>query len=807
MKEKINIGRNALIVSILLIVIIIFVFIWGPKIINNLTKKEILIDQETELKSAAIKLFASNPEALPQKIGEKRQISLKTLRYYKYSDNIFDSNNKVCDENLSHVEVKKVTEGNYEYYPFLVCENYTTTSTWSDWSNWSEEKPITVGDNTKVEEMLRYNYVKNLTVYGDFSDWQDLVLKVNETKESKEEKGYEYQYQTIYSMQAIKWLWANNGGRNYALGYYESAPTGYPYKDSNLSKKQYYYTKDIFEYAGGGSGKYYVEGTQPSQFKTKGASKNEYKFTRKNGKNYATGGEKGYYTEADGKKLISQGYIKDESTKLVKYQYYKTNNKRINGQQATASGDGYWLLSDANALAEVKSGKYFIDKNSTNYTFWYSDNGVTTCNFGSATNGEIQVRYKKKSKTYCDCWKYGATSNYIWKDYKSFTSPQYNFVGSISAESQYIMDSSNRWKTQISNTNGTQSGYLYRAKTYYTKGSCTSTPFYDKDGSTYGSCTEAFGCTCVGQGYKYGDLLNTTTAAIDSLKSKITNKTFFSDSDITIDTFVKYKYIIKQYKKGTYVNRSLKGTCGSGQKEFFCSTVAGSDWQSCVAGISGTSDYSYERRNRVYNVYQKQYKYAGDGAYYSAKPSGSWTRGKSKTYYKYYKVGTENTDWVDKKPDGDGWTTTTSRTLYKYYNKSSTNSGWVDKQPSGNGWVLKNKKTLYKYYNESSKGETKEYYATAPIGYPIKIESSKKIVWSDWSTTIPNSNVEPNSYKQKLQVRRRIVSSQISAPILEEYVTQIELEKLLGKTLEEIKNDPSIDYVTKVLYKTQERDN
>ncbi|MFA5603059.1 MAG: type II secretion system protein, partial [Bacilli bacterium] len=191
------------------------------------SKLELMASQENTLKLIGKDYFLSNREALPKEIGEASSVSIKTLIKEGYTKEVKDYNKEICDSNASYVEAIKLEKGKYNYHTYLECKNYTTGDIWSEWSSWSDEEPIG-GKDMEIETATFYNYEEALDYWSDWSDWEEVsdngkIVPINEIIDT--ESQYRYRDQ--------QWKWNNGGGREYASGYYVSAPAGYPFQDSN----------------------------------------------------------------------------------------------------------------------------------------------------------------------------------------------------------------------------------------------------------------------------------------------------------------------------------------------------------------------------------------------------------------------------------------------------------------------------------------------------------------------------------------------------------------------------------------------
>ncbi len=217
MYEEIKTDKKFLIKIIFLgifLIVIIVVFILFS-IIND-KKIQVLYSQENKLKSKTMELMSKNPEDLPQNIGDSVEISLKTLIKYGYVDNIYDNDNKKCDES-SYVKVIKIDEDEYEYEPYLICGKYSTEKSWNKWTSWSDKDIPIESDNTQIEKKILYSSREVTENLNDWDEWQDITKK-------DEDKAFEYEYQNLYQYRDTKWKWYNENGKNYAEGYYTSSP-------------------------------------------------------------------------------------------------------------------------------------------------------------------------------------------------------------------------------------------------------------------------------------------------------------------------------------------------------------------------------------------------------------------------------------------------------------------------------------------------------------------------------------------------------------------------------------------------------
>ncbi len=217
MYEGLKIDKKFIIQSII-ICTFIFAVITISIILLNSRKTVILYEQENQLKNAAMELFKQNSKDLPQNIGDSVNITLKTLIEYDYIKSISDGN-KNCDAD-SYVKVTKIDIDEYQYEPYLICGKYLTEETWDEWSAWSEKTPE-AKENVQIEKKILYNYREVSENVNDWSEWTDVEEKEND-------KNFEYEYKTLYQYQDMMWKWYNEHQKNYADGYYTSAPeTGY----------------------------------------------------------------------------------------------------------------------------------------------------------------------------------------------------------------------------------------------------------------------------------------------------------------------------------------------------------------------------------------------------------------------------------------------------------------------------------------------------------------------------------------------------------------------------------------------------
>ena len=82
--------------------------------------------QEDEIIMAAKSYTQDNRNFLPKRVGQKKQVYLKTLQSKKYIGDVVDRNKKKCDPEKSYVQVYRYSKNNYSYVANLVCTRYTS---------------------------------------------------------------------------------------------------------------------------------------------------------------------------------------------------------------------------------------------------------------------------------------------------------------------------------------------------------------------------------------------------------------------------------------------------------------------------------------------------------------------------------------------------------------------------------------------------------------------------------------------------------------------------------------------------------
>lgn len=821
MIEKIKANRNIIIVITSITLITAFSLFFAPRILNVLFKKEILVNQESELKTAAKEFFSVNDIVLPKEIGEVKKVTLTSLKRYGYINGIFDKKDKECDSDLSYVEVKKLDDKVYAYYPYLVCDNYVSKATWSTWSTWSTTKPKEA-DNKEIESMLLYNYSEKSQETKDWSAWENIDSK-------KEQPGYEYKYQTLYKYQDKMWKWYNKEGKEYADGYYTSAPSGYPNKDDSLNQTQYKYSMTTTELAGNGA--YYEKDNQPSNYTKEVNSKTQYKYTRKNGKVYATGGFAGYYTDAEGANLIKQGYIKDTSSSKIQYKYTKEETK--------LAGNGTYY-TDTEAEPLISEG-YSKTENKQEYwgTFYKVDSGKTV----TATSN-VYVKYKTgQGYRNLSC---SIGSDYVKQTYECTNTDNcytdaktgmYNYLkNNYSVYSDWINNFS------ASNTYTTKLYKLYAYKVYcsYAPPKGSNASWYYEIGLGKDASTSACSATKVVNKitynspimYKYEKVFydNGGKYTSDYNQSPYVSETRYKELGSIYNIFpnslkysiwymFKFNIIINELSSSR--NKLVSDMCS---KDVFDHIDWDKDYKRLDSGITITAgddlgSAGYNGYNHILAYYSnKKYKYQyskkvtenyDNGNWADKTPSemSGWNKTSEQTLYKYYKTGEENYDngnWTDKTPsEMNGWEQTNKRTVYQYSKQTTKTTDWTTNNP-GKDYSIADSRTVYKFYKSTGSATTNEYYSEEPVGYPIKLEDQSTLSgWSELSDKKPEEKVY-RTIREQLQMKSRKVN--INSNILSEYVTKKELEKIVGKTLEEIENDNNLSYTKQVMYRYRIRE-
>lgn len=161
-------------------------------VISCNTKEQVFNENLRIIKDAAVSYFTN--ERLPQKVGEKKTLTLKKMQSDKLVLSVIDSNGKTCDTTKSYVEVTKekneyvmkinlscsdmedyivihlgcydyckdnvcekeingVTEFEYEYKKITNCE-MTAWSKWGEWKTTREKTSQYKKEDTKVETSI-----------------------------------------------------------------------------------------------------------------------------------------------------------------------------------------------------------------------------------------------------------------------------------------------------------------------------------------------------------------------------------------------------------------------------------------------------------------------------------------------------------------------------------------------------------------------------------------------------------------------------------------------------------------------------
>ena len=115
----------------LLAAIVIMGILTGVAIVSvsyllSKAEKEYYKAQEDEIIMAAKSYTQDNRNFLPKRVGQKKQVYLKTLQSKKYIGDVVDRNKKKCDPDQSYVQVYRYSKNNYSYVANLVCTRYTS---------------------------------------------------------------------------------------------------------------------------------------------------------------------------------------------------------------------------------------------------------------------------------------------------------------------------------------------------------------------------------------------------------------------------------------------------------------------------------------------------------------------------------------------------------------------------------------------------------------------------------------------------------------------------------------------------------
>ena len=128
MSRKNNRGFSLveLLAAIVIMGILASIAIVSVSYLLSKAEKEYYGAQEDEIIMAAKSYTQDNRNFLPKRIGQKRQVYLKTLQSKKYIGDVVDRNKKECNPDKSYVQVYRYSKNNYSYVANLVCTRYTT---------------------------------------------------------------------------------------------------------------------------------------------------------------------------------------------------------------------------------------------------------------------------------------------------------------------------------------------------------------------------------------------------------------------------------------------------------------------------------------------------------------------------------------------------------------------------------------------------------------------------------------------------------------------------------------------------------
>ncbi|MDD4036533.1 MAG: prepilin-type N-terminal cleavage/methylation domain-containing protein [Bacilli bacterium] len=104
-------------------------------------------------------------------------------------------------------------------------------------------------------------------------------------------------------------------------------------------------------------------------------------------------------------------------------------------------------------------------------------------------------------------------------------------------------------------------------------------------------------------------------------------------------------------------------------------------------------------------------------------------------------------------------------------------------------------------YNRTVTSYTADYYSEIPTSYPYKDETKTRLTpWTDWTDVIP-AIYAYRTIESKDQFRIRDILSDWSGNKLSNYVSEEELETILGLTIEEIKANPDLKLTSATVYR------
>lgn len=237
-KEKSGFPLWDFIKKLLLIIIFVLLLMWLFPIPNMESfYSSVYRDNINEMKNVAKNYYTN--ERLPQEIGGKTRLTLEEMESMNLILPFVDKDGKVCDKNLSYVEIEKL-DTEYKMVTKLVCPKeedfiveymgcydkcndgcgiekvtYNTlyqyqrmlyehnrgivNHKWSAYSNWTEEYKETSNTLERIERTLYQTETCTKEVnsstsinYSDWSDWDKIKRETNDLMEVETKKQLEW---------------------------------------------------------------------------------------------------------------------------------------------------------------------------------------------------------------------------------------------------------------------------------------------------------------------------------------------------------------------------------------------------------------------------------------------------------------------------------------------------------------------------------------------------------------------------------------------------------------------------------------
>jgi len=235
--------RLGLVILIIVIIILLFFLVKGcvNKNRNNSGSPIVNKDLSTILLEAGKNYYKANSHYLPKYGGECNSISLYNLSQQGFIDK---SKFASCNGETTYVKVCKLSNGKFQYVPFLYCTNNITENKYSSWKD-GEESNI-IADSTDVKFLFQAEYLNTLT--SDLGPvetmWED-EIKYKNYKIVGSTKYYRYRdLQYIWNIKTSNYYPNNLTEASKVREYYTASPAaGYTNKSNqNNSVAKYFST-------------------------------------------------------------------------------------------------------------------------------------------------------------------------------------------------------------------------------------------------------------------------------------------------------------------------------------------------------------------------------------------------------------------------------------------------------------------------------------------------------------------------------------------------------------------------------------